>query len=235
MRQGGQTIEHDRRRTHHRRTRRYAGAALLAAGGLATLLPTTAGAVSGTGSNQTVTFTPSPLLSIAASPVSLSGLTTPSATVPVSLSSVVVTDTEADSTNWTASVAASSCFLPSSGLPATLNTNSATLPATALTYTGAGGAPTVALTTGTPASAVSGGTNAFGPAPGGGTLATPAFGTPLTVASTTASNAALTSDPLNNDGTYTLTPSLSINMSGSSSFVPVSQLYTCTLQYTITG
>ena len=218
-----------------RRIRKSGAAALLLGGAALALSPAVAGAVTGTGSTQTTTFTPNAQLSIAASPVAL-GNTAVSNVVPVSLSSVVVTDTEADSVNWSASVAASNCFLPTSGLPATLNTANATLPATALSYDAGSGtkSPTVALTTGTPAAATLGGTNPFGAATGG-TLASPTFGTPITVASTSVSSGTFSSGPLNNDGTYTITPSLNLNLSSTSSFVAVAQLYTCTLQYTITG
>lgn len=209
-------------------------AILVGTGGLLMTFAPEALAVTGTGSTQTTTFTPSAQLSITSSPVSLGTVATTSS-LPVSLGSVLITDTEADSTNWTASVAASDCFPPTSGI-STLNTASATIPATAITYNAGSGtlAPTTSLTTGTPALATLGGTQVFGAAPAGGTLAAPTFGSPLTVASTNVSSSTLSSDPVNNDGTYTVSPSMDLNLS-SSSFAVVPETYTCTLQYTITG
>lgn len=223
-------------RTKSKRSRVWmAAVAAVAAGGMLAI-PQSAQAATGTGSTQTATFTPSAQLSIAASPVTL-GAVTASSAVPVSLGSVVITDTEGDSTNWSASVAASNCFPPSSGLPSTLNSSKSVLPATSITFDPGTGtvSPTVSLTTGTPAVATLGSTSTF-PAPSTtGSLASPTFGSPLTVASTNVSSATLSSDPVNNDGTYTVTPSLSLNLSSASGFVAVPYMYTCTLQYTITG
>jgi hypothetical protein len=200
-------------------------------GGTVFLAAPEARAVTGTGSNQLVTFSASAQLSIAASPASLGSLTA-SISAPLSLGSVVVTDTEADSTNWTASVASSDCFPPTS--PAVAN---ATVPATALTFNAGSGtvAPTLPLTTGTPASATLGGSFSFPAAPTGGTLPTPTFGSSMTVASTNVSSTTFASDPVNNDGTYTVTPKLTLNLSNGGSFLAVPETYTCTLQYTITG
>ena len=189
-----------------------------------------AGAVSGTGSNQLVTFAPSAQLSIAASPVSLGNLTA-SSSAPLSLGSVVVTDTEADSTNWSASVAASECFPPTS--PAIANS---TLPATALTFNAGSGlvTPTLPLSL-NPAKATLGGSSAFGSAPTGGTLLSPTFSSPLAVASTNVSSTTFTNDAVNNDGVYTITPTVTLNLSSTGSFLAVPETYTCTLQYTVTG
>lgn len=215
--------------------RRRVVVAAVAAGGVLAISPS-AYAVTGTGSTQTTTFTPSPQLSITASPVTL-GAVTASSAIPVSLGSVTITDTEADSTNWSASVAGSNCFPPTSGLPSTLNTSAAILPATAMTFDAGSGsvAPTVALTTGTPADAIEGGTHAFVAPSTTGSLATPTFGTPVSVAYTSVSSTTFSTDSVNNDGTYVVTPSMSLDLSGASSFVAVPYLYTCTLQYTITG
>ena len=206
-----------------------AGAALLLLGAAP------AGATSGTGSTQTVTFTPSAELSIAASPVSI-GSITPSAAVPVGLGSVVITDTLDDSVDWSASVAASDCFLPTSGLPAGLQTANATIPATALSYAAPSGSFAATLPLGTPeVTASGGGTNQFGAAPAGGTLLSPTFGSPVSVAATTAyASGSPPSSGLDNDGTWTVNPSVNLNLS-SSSFVPINNTYTCTLQYTIVG
>lgn len=215
--------------------RRRVCVAAVAAGGVLAMSPS-AYAATGTGSTQTTTFTPSAQLSITASPVTL-GAVTASAAVPVSLGSVVITDTEDDATNWSASVAASNCFPPTSGLPSTLNVSAAVLPATALAFEAGSGSvpPTVPLSTGTPADATLGGTFAFAAPASTGSLTSPVFSSPLTLASTTVTSSALSSNPLVNDGTYTVTPSLSLDLSGASSFVAIPYLYTCTLQYTITG
>jgi hypothetical protein len=201
---------------------------LVSAVGAAAMLAPAAGAATGVGTSVAATFTPSAQLTITASPVALGTVGLSSG--PVSLSPVVITDTEADSTNWSASVAASDCFPPAS-VPSTLNVASATVPATALTFDAGSGslAPTTSLTTGTPASATLGGSHAFTAAPAGGSLATPTFGTPLTVASTSVGTF---TDPLSNDGTYTVNPHLSLNLSGTTA---APYAYTCTLQYTITG
>lgn len=206
-------------------------AAGILVGGTVFLAAPEALAVNGTGSSQLVTFAPSAQLSIAALPASL-GNVTPSSSAPLSLGSVVVTDTEADSTNWTASVASSDCFTPTGSAVA-----NATVPATALTFSAGSGtvAPTVPLSTGTPAAATLGGSHAFGSTPAGGTLLAPTFGTPMTVASTNVLGTTFTTDPVNNDGVYTITPTLTLNLSSSGSFLAVPETYTCTLQYTITG
>ena len=230
--------------TRHRiggsRIRRVGGRRLTAAAAAtgATLLvlwAAPAGATSGTGSTQTVTFTPSPQLSIAASPVSL-GSITPASAVPVGLGSVVITDTLDDSVDWSASVASSNCFLPTSGLPAGLQTANATIPSTALTYAAPSGSIAATLPLGTPeVTATGGGTNQFGAAPAGGTLLSPTFGSPVSVAATTAyASGSPPSSGLDNDGSWTVNPSVNLNLS-SSSFVPINSTYTCTLQYTIVG
>jgi len=219
-------------RTKSKRSRVWmAAVAAVAAGGMLAI-PQSAQAATGTGSTQTATFTPSPQLSIAASPVTL-GTVTASSTVPVSLGSVVITDTEADSTNWSASVAASNCFPPS-----TFNVSSAVLPASSITFDPGSGtvSPTVSLATTSPAAVATLGAILPFPAPSStGSLTSPTFGSPLTVASTNVSSSTFSSDPSNNDGTYTVTPSLTLNLSSTSSFVAAPYLYTCTLQYTITG
>ncbi|HET6794707.1 MAG TPA: hypothetical protein VFH45_09710, partial [Acidimicrobiales bacterium] len=63
----------------------------------------------------------------------------------------------------------------------------------------------------------------------------PTFGSAVPVASTSAySGGSPDPNALDNNGTWTITPSLNLNLSGSS-FVPISSTYTCTLQYTIVG
>ena len=212
-----------------------AAAAVAGLSGLLLVWAVPARATSGTGSTQTVSFTPSAQLSIAASPVSLGGVT-PGPNVPVGLGSVLITDTLDDSVDWSASVAASNCFLPTSGLPAGLQTGNATIPATALTYAAPSGSLAATLPLGTPeVTATGGGTNQFGAAPAGGTLVSPTFGSPVSVAATTAyASGSPPSSGLDNDGTWTVNPSVNLNLS-SSSFVPINNTYTCTLQYTIVG
>ena len=188
----------------------------------------------GTGSTQSVTFTPSPQLSIAASAVSL-GSVTPASSVPVTLGSVAITDTLDDGVDWSASVAASNCFLPTSGLPAGLQTANATIPSTALTYAAPSGAvaATVPLST-TEVTATGGGTSQFAAA-SGGSLVSPTFSSPVGVASTNAySGPSPDPNALDNNGTWTLAPSLNLDLTGSG-FVPISSAYTCFLQYTIVG
>jgi hypothetical protein len=199
------------------------------------LLAGPAGATSGTGSTQTVSFTPSAQLSIAASPVSI-GSITPSSSVPVGLGSVLITDTLDDSVDWSASVAASDCFLPTSGLPAGLQTANATIPATALTYVAPSGPVAAAVPlSATEVTASGGGTSTFGAAAPGGSLAAPTFGSPVPVAATTAyASASPPASGLDNDGTWAVTPAVNLNLS-STGFVPINNVYTCTLQYTIVG
>jgi hypothetical protein len=212
----------------------------MAAGGATTVslllwwLAGPAGATTGTGSTQTVTFTPSAQLSIAASPANV-GPITPSSSVPVSLGSVTVTDTLDDSVDWSASVAASNCFLPTTGLPAGLNTANATIPSTALTYVAPSGSVAATTPLGpSEVTATGGGTSHFGAA-SGGSLASPTFSSPVAVAATTAyASASPPASGLDNNGTWTLNPSVNLNLT-STSFVPVNSLYTCTLQYTIVG
>ena len=220
-----------------RRIRRGGAAALLLGGAALALTPALAGATTGTGSSQVVTFTPSALLSIAASPVSLGTSQTPASLTGINLNSVVVTDSEADSTDWSASVAASNCFLPSSGLPsqfANLSSSASMLPASAITYHAGTGSssPTVSLdsVSNNISKATLGGTNVFSNPSSTGTLSSPTFGTAVTVASTTVTN----SDALSNDGTYTVAPTMDLALSGTG-FLAVAQLYTCTLQYTVVG
>ena len=221
---------------------RRVGGRRLAAGGAGAVsaavllwLAAPAGATTGTGSTQTVTFTPSPELSIAASPVNIGNIT-PSSAVPIGLGSVLITDTLDDSVDWSASVAASNCFLPTSGLPAGLQTANATIPSTALTYAAPSGSFAATVPLGTPeVTATGGGSNQFGAAPAGGTLLSPTFSSPVSVASTTAyASGSPPASGLDNDGTWTVNPSVNLNLS-SSSFVPVNNTYTCTLQYTIVG
>jgi len=219
------------RPTH--RMSRLAKLGLVAGVAAVTVVPTAAFATtSATPSDQVVTFTSSPLISITASPVSL-GSITPGASVPVNLGSVLLTDTLADSTAWTASVQASNCFLPTAGLPANLNTANATIPASAITYAppSTGLAPTVPLST-TPVSAVGGTTQSFANPSTTGSLTAPTFGAAMTVATAAYDSVSA----LDNDGTYTLTPTMSLNLASNSSFVPLAgSAYTCTLQYTALG
>lgn len=209
-------------------------ATLILAAALPFGLAPAAGATSGTGSTQTVSFTPSAQLSIAASPVSI-GSITPSSSVPVSLGSVAITDTLDDGVDWSASVAASNCFLPATGLPAGLQTANATIPSTALTYVAPSGPvpATVPLST-TEVTATGGGSSVFGAAPGG-SLASPTFSSAVPVAATTAyASASPPATGLDNNGTWAITPAVDLNLAGTS-FVPINNVYTCTLQYTIVG
>lgn len=231
----------DRRVISQRRRLRPTAVAVTAAAGAALLLATPAhAATSGTGSTQTVTFTPNAQLSIAASPASLGALTATSGALAIPLGSVVVTDTEADSTDWSASVASSNCFLPAT-LPTNLtgvNTATATIPASALTLQPGKGpvAPTTSLdTSGTPAPALLSTGGAFADPSSTGSLGSLTFGASQSLAYTSVYPPGNTnSDTLANDGTYTLSPSVSLQTSGNG-YLAVPASYTCTLQYTITG
>lgn len=209
-----------------KRTLAATGVVLVATAGTGLFLAPEAHASTTAQSNQTVTILPSAQLTITANPIgSTGGLS------GIGLGPVVVDDTMADSTDWSATVAASNCAPVS--LPAGVSATSATIPASNLLFspTTTQGqtsvSPTLALdTTATPASAVLG---------TAGNFANPAsgqqFGAAQTLAQTHAYPAAGT-DAYNNDGTYTFSPSLSVNTAG----VPtLGTTYTCTLQYSVTG
>ncbi|HET9691190.1 MAG TPA: hypothetical protein VFP61_08550 [Acidimicrobiales bacterium] len=215
-----------------RAARRLAVTVAASGTAVALLAPAAGATTSGTGSTSTATFTPSPTLTITASLASLGSVGLASGSLP--LGQVQVIDSMDDGFDWTASVASTDCFPPTTGLPTTLNAANAIVPASALTLNPGTGpvSPTVTLTTGTAAPANPAAAGAF-PAPSSaGTLASPTYGSARTLAST--SSATLATDPLSVDGTYNLDPTLSLNLSGTT-FTAIPYLYTCTLQYTITG
>jgi len=239
-----------------RRIRRSGAAALLLGGVALALTPAMAGATTGstpgTGSTQVLTFTPSALLTIAAPAVSLgngvggAGISPATLTNGVSLGTVAVTNSLADGFDWSASVAASNCYVPSS-LPSSLsnlNTNIADIPASALTLTTGSGsvAPTASLdaTAANRLSAALGSGGAFAAPASQGSVLSPTFGTAQSLASTNGYSStpgtlsAGGSDYLANDGVYNFSPTVALNDSGSN-FAVVGQLYTCNLQYTILG
>ena len=207
------------------------GAAVLATAGTGLLFGPQAHAATGS-SNQTITFTPSALLTITALPVAL-GSATPSSNLPVSLGSVIVTDNQgsaplASPTPWTATVAASNCF------PATVQTTGTAtnvLPSTALTLN-AGPAATPVSLSAHPVSSTPGTGGAFDATVGGtGGIGSWTYSDQQTLATAAPTGG----DASSNNGTYTLTPSVSLNLTGTSGFLPVASLYTCSLQYSVTG
>lgn len=200
-------------------------AVLFASAGTALFVGPQAHATGSGSSTQTLTFTPdvSAGLSITSSP--LTGQLTPGSAT--SLNPVVVTDTEADSLQWTASVAATDCF------PATSSVASAgILPANAITVNaGTGTSAATAPLSLTSVPATLGGSFSFTAPSSPGTLTTPNVSQAVTLASAAPSG----SNALSNDGVYTLNPQVTVNDTGVSGFLAVPQLYTCQLQYTVTG
>lgn len=178
----------------------------------------------GTGSTQTLTITPTvtPQLSIVASTGTLTGLSN-------TVNPVVVTDTEMDSQQWTASMQATDCF------PAGLTNagSGSILPASAIQVNP--GTGTVASNTLLDANAVaatlSSTFNFQAPAsPLTGT--TENFSPPQTLAY----DAPTSGDALSNDGIFSLNPTITVNYQGASGFLALpSTSYTCQLQYTVAG
>lgn len=205
------------------------GSALLfATAGTALFLgPEANASTSGTGSTQTVTFTgtTNAQLSIVASAGTLSGLSS-------TLNPVVVTDTEADSQQWTASIQATDCF------PAALTgTGAAVLPASAIQINAGSGsqAPTTPLSLNA-VSATLGGTFNFNAPTSPGTASAPTYSDPQTLAYAAPYTNPTTHavDALSNNGVYSLNPTVTVN-SSASGFIAVPETYTCQLQYTVTG
>ena len=202
--------------------------ALLLGGLTLAVLPGSAWGQTGTGSSQTVDFTPSALLSVTAAPVasnfSLNGGTNNTG-INLGTNAIVISDTLANTTAWTASVAASNCAPLTSTLNSytgqNLNVGGVTVPSTALTYhTGGSVATVVPLAT----------TGEVVPTAGAGG-AFDAVGVSGYSDSQTVSTASPTT-AINNDGIFEQSPSLDLNLSN----IPaVPGGYSCTLQYTIVG
>ena len=141
----------------------------------------------------------------------------------LALGTLTVTDTLADTTPtaWVVQVAASACTLPASGIFANVSGPASGVPPTDLTITpgpvvvvtAAGGAGETTPTAGPSAT--------FGAAVGSG------FSAPITIA--TGPAGALS---LDNNGVFTQTATLDVNLSG---LLLAPGTFTCTLQYTITG
>jgi hypothetical protein len=202
--------------------------ALLLGGVTLAVLPSSAWGTQGTGSTQTVSFSPSPLLSVTAAPVSVGNLNGGTNNTGISLgtNSIVISDTLADTSAWTTSVAASNCAPLASTINSftglNLNVGGITVPSTALTYHPGGSVTTVVPLATTGEIVPSAGTGgAFAAVPSGQT-----YSDPQTVSTASATTA------IDNNGIFEQSPSIDINLSN----VPaVAGGYSCTLQYTIVG
>ena len=166
------------------------------------------------------------VLSVSSSPSVTFGTLTSKADHPgLSLGTLTITDTLGDATPtaWTVSVASSDCAPTSTTLQlsqfAGLQVNNATVASTNLTLSP--GAIVLVAGLGTQEVTANAGTTAtFGPTSGG-------LSPPVTVSTGPAG-----ATSLDNNGQWTQTPTLDINLS---SVTTIPGAYTCTLQYTITG
>jgi hypothetical protein len=162
-------------------------------------------------------------LSVTATAAALGVLTAGADHPGLPLGTITITDTLADPTPtaWVAQVAASNCTVPRTGALATLSPAQAVIASTALAFTPGAVTVVTAAGGGNEVTPVAGPSASFGAVGGGG------FSSPITVS--TGPPGAVT---LDNNGVFTQTPTLDVNLSGLT--VPPGT-FTCTLQYTITG